>query len=215
MRSPKGKGKGKCKPIDGCEEFVLVNGDKEVRHVFGNTDGVTRPHIQYHPARRTQQLEAEAPPPWPQTWLLCEQTQPNIDPQESPASDESGTNESDGYMTVAMREDPPSEDELEDIGAQERDVIAFFIAISAFPPKTCRPHPPHPPHLVTPGFFDTKRVSRHDPLARDGPAARHSGIRSLLPRSPATLAKQPNLFAAQALAPPEHVDCMRTSRSKN
>jgi hypothetical protein len=203
MRSPKGKGKGKLQPMDDDEEFVLVNGDEEVRHVFGNTDGVTRPHMQYHPARRTQQLEAEAPPPWPQTWLLCEQTHPNTDPQES-ASDESGTQESDGYMTVAMREDPPSEDELEDIGAQERDVIAFFIAISAFPPKTCRPHPPHP-----------HSVSRHDPLARDGPAARHSGIRSLLPRRPATLAKQPNLFAAQALAPPEHVDCMRTSRSKN
>ena len=147
MRSLKGKGKGKFKPTDGCEDFVLVNGDEEVRHVFGNTDGVTRPHMQYHPARRTQQLEAEAPPPWPQTWLLCEQTQPNIDPQESPASDESGTNESDGYMTVAMREDPPSEDELEDIGAGPLS-NSFFYSHLRFPPEDMPPTPAAPPQCL-------------------------------------------------------------------
>ena len=147
MRSPKGKGKGKFKPTDGCEDFVLVNGDEEVRHVFGNTTGATCPHIQYKPARRTQQLEAEAPPPWPQTWLLCEQTQPNIDPQESPASDESGTNESDGYMTVAMREDPPSEDELEDIGAGPLS-NSFFYSHLRFPPEDMPPTPAAPPQCL-------------------------------------------------------------------
>ena len=99
---------------------------------------------------------------------------------------------------------------------QAKNLLETIFTADSFPTcATCRPHPPHLPHPVIPGFFDTKRVSRHDPLTRDGPAVCHSGIRSLLPRSPATLVKQPNLFAAQALAPPEHVDCMRTSRSKN
>ena len=144
MRSPKGKGKGKFQPIDGCEEFVLVNGDEEVRHVFGNTSGVTRPHMQYHPARRTQQLEA--PPPWPDTWLLCEQTHPNTDPQES-ASDESGTRESSGYMTAAMREDSPSEDEPEDIGAGPLS-NSFFYSHLRFPPEDMPPTPAAPPQCL-------------------------------------------------------------------